>query len=130
MNDPYIDHVMNDDYFTKSDFKQYKKERKNKLPRNIKTEERESQKPKNMRLSVMGKKIGENRAKIADMIARFEILRIQVEELMSLFPTESDETEVKEIEEVSLEPEDAFDLKVQEYRDNKEKRKKTETKEE
>ena len=114
---------MNDDYYTKNDFKKYEKERKNKLPRNIKTEERESQKPKNMRLSVMGKKIGENRAKIADMIARFEILRIQVEELMSLFPTESDETEVKEIEEVSLEPEDAFDSKVQEYRDNKEKRK-------
>lgn len=96
---------MNDEYYNSSDFKKNKKERKNKMPKNKKTEIRESQKPKNMRLSVMGRKIGENREKIKDMIARFEILSIEVRELVSLFPTESDETEVKEIDEIPLEPE-------------------------
>ena len=86
------DALMNDDYYTKSDFKQYKKERKNKMPRNKMTKIRENQKPKNMRLSMLGRKIGENREKIKEMIAQFELLRLKVDELIALFPKEPELT--------------------------------------
>ena len=70
--------------FLESDFKQYKKQKRRKMPRNKKTPVRTSKSlaPKTMRLSVHSQKIGENRSKIKDLIQELDVLRNDVD-LMS-----------------------------------------------
>ncbi len=94
---------MGDEYYTKGDFKTYKKERKNKMPKNKYTKDRKNQSPKELRLSVMGRKIGENRKKIAELIGRIDEviitnkeLKEKMDELIKLLPAPEPVEEEKE----------------------------------